>query len=234
MNQAKALYDLQEIDLAIQQREKRLQAIADQLANDEAVQAAQQQVTSAEVTLQPLRTRMRDLELQLQTTREKRDTTEKRLYSGTVSNPKELQDMQQEIESLKKWDAELEDRMLEVMVQVDDAESILEESQTTLETVLQEAAAENQDLLAEKQTLEADIVDFRTKRETAVTKVDAVNLKLYDEMRPQKGNQPIARMSEDATCSACGIRQMGVAAKDVRRSDELVTCKNCKRILAAF
>ena len=122
MNQGKALYELQQIDLTLIQHNKRLQAIAAQLADNAAVQTAQAAIDDAEAALKPLRTKLRDIELQVQSTRTKRETTEKRLYSGSVTNPKELNDMQNEIASLKKWLSELEDRTLEAMVEVEDAE----------------------------------------------------------------------------------------------------------------
>jgi predicted nucleic acid-binding Zn-ribbon protein len=234
MNQGKALYELQEIDLKLLHHAKRLQTIADQLADNETVQAAQKDVSEAEANLQPLQTKMRDIEMQIQSTHNKRDTTEKRLYGGFVTNPKELQDMQQEIESLKRWETELEDRLLEVMLDVEEAEDILNNARQALESVLQTTASENQDLLAEKQTLESEVQDLQTQHAAATEQVEAQNLQFYQEMRPQKGNQPIATLTADDACSACGIRQMGVSTKEIRRGTELMRCKNCKRIRVAL
>jgi uncharacterized protein len=233
MNQGKALYELQQIDLTLLQHNKRLQAIAAQLADNAAVQAAQAEVNSAESTLKPLRTKLRDIELQVQSTRSKRESTEKRLYSGSVTNPKELSDMQNEIESLKKWLAELEDRTLEAMVEVEDAEAVLTDAQSILDKVLNNVAAENKDLLSEKQRLESEVSKFQQKRIGAADDVTETNLKLYESLRPQKANQPVAHLTPDDTCSMCGIRQMGVVTKEIRRGEEIIYCKNCKRILVA-
>jgi predicted nucleic acid-binding Zn-ribbon protein len=151
-----------------------------------------------------------------------------------VTNPKELQDMQQEIESLKRWETELEDPLLEVMLDVEEAEDILNNARQALESVLHTTASENQDLLAEKQTLESEVQDLQTQHAAATEQVEAQNLQFYQEMRPQKGNQPIATLTADDACSACGIRQMGVSTKEIRRGTELMRCKNCKRILVAL
>jgi uncharacterized protein len=234
MNQGKALYELQQIDLTLIQHNKRLQAIAAQLADNAAVQTAQAAVDSAEATLKPLRTKLRDIELQVQSTRTKRETTEKRLYSGSVTNPKELNDMQNEIASLKKWLEELEDRTLEAMVEVEDAETVLAESQAVLEKIMNNVAAENKDLLYEKQRLESEVNKSQQKRIDAVNNVDEANLKLYEALRPQKANQPIAYLHPDDTCSMCGIRQMGIVTKEIRRGEEIIYCRNCKRILVAL
>src|SRR5690606_19989334 len=122
-----ALYHLQQIDLEILRHRKRLKEIATALGDSAVVQDAQVQLTSAQEQLKPLRTKMRNLETELQTNTQKAKSTEDRLYSGSVKNPKELQDMQLEIDSLKKRNAELEELLLEQMVLVDEAEALVGE-----------------------------------------------------------------------------------------------------------
>jgi predicted nucleic acid-binding Zn-ribbon protein len=234
MDQSQALYKLQEIDLAIQQHEKRLDEIHEQLADNAAVQAAQAQVKAAEDTLKPLQANMKDIDLQIKSTQQKRERTEQRMYSGNVKNPKELQDMQQEITSLKKWTRELEDRLLEAMVAVEEAEAVLDTAQSNLRDVTDSAAAENDDLLNEKQQLEDELDDLNAKRPQAVERIDAENLGLYNKLRPKKGNRPLARLKADATCAACGVRQNAVIAKQVQQGADLVRCSNCGRILVAL
>src|SRR5690349_11413307 len=101
MTQADALYHLQEIDLQITQAQKRLTEIATALADNQVLNDAQNQVQAAQTTLTPLQTKARNLELDIQSNTEKIRVTDEHLYSGRVRNPKELQDMQQEIQSLK-------------------------------------------------------------------------------------------------------------------------------------
>jgi predicted nucleic acid-binding Zn-ribbon protein len=124
--------------------------------------------------------------------------------------------------------------MLEVMVDVEDAQSVLDAATNTLEQVNAEVASENKDLLFEKAKLESEVSQLQKKRSTAVNAVNETNLKLYDTLRPQKANQPIAKLERDDTCSACGIRQMGIFAKEVRQSEEIHYCKNCKRVLVVL
>lgn len=229
--QGEALYRLQEIDLSLLANRKRLKAIAASLANDVAVRTAQEQVEAAEATLKPLQTKQRDLELQIQSTQNKRKTTEQRLYSGNVKNPKELQDMQQEIESLKRWHSELEDRLLEVMVEMDDAQTLLETNQAELESVLASRESENADLFAEKRELEAANEELSAQREALAGQIEAASLERYETMRPKKGNRPMARMSGENSCGACGVRLNETMAKQVRQQDDLLLCPSCQRML---
>jgi hypothetical protein len=174
------------------------------------------------------------VDLQIKGTQQKRERTEKRLYSGTVKNPKELEDMQQEIASLKKWTRELEDRMLEAMVAVEEAEADLQSAQENLRDVTDSAAAENKDLLNEKQTIETELDDLADERPQAVERIDNDKLGLYNKMRPKKAGRPLARIKPDDSCAACGVRQNAVVAQNVRQSGDLIRCGNCERILVAL
>jgi uncharacterized protein len=231
MQQGKALYELQAVDLGLLRKRKRLREIDAQLANNSAVQQAQARVAQAEETLKPIQATVRDLELQIQTTRDKRQRSEERLYSGAVTNPKEMQDLQNESESLKKWLGELEDRQLEAMMEAENAEADLSEAQAALEHTLTAVANENEDLTAERKQLTIDISALEAEREDALQAVTPESLALYDRLHPQKANQPIARMNDDETCAICGIKQNATFARQVRQGDDLHTCPNCKRVL---
>src|SRR5262245_5981145 len=102
ISQATLLYRLQTLDPNIEQHRTRLAPIKAALANDERVAVATRAVEAVTQALNPWQTRARNLDLEIKSVAEKNKATEQRLYSGRVSNPKELGDMQGEIESLKK------------------------------------------------------------------------------------------------------------------------------------
>ena len=233
MNQSKTLYQLQKIDLEILNHEKRLQEINGILANDEATQAAQAQVDHATNKLSPLRAKLRDLELETSANEQKRKTSEQQLYSGAVKNPKEMQDMQQEIASLQKRHDELETMILEQMMQVEEAEAELDTAENNLATVVAARSDENQALLTEQGALEQQITTLQERRPQVLREVTPENLKTYDTMRVRKHNQPIAVM-EGNTCGICGVAQTVTIERDVRQSNKLVNCSNCGRILVSL
>lgn len=234
MAQGKALYELQDIDLKLLQSQKRLQQIEQQLADNAAVQAAQRKVNQAEETLKPLQVQLKDLELQLKSTRSKRQTTEDRLYSGSVSNPKELQDMQQEIASLNKRDNDLEDKMLELMMEIEDATTTLDTATSRLEQVVADNTAENADLVNERQELQQSVSDLRDKRDKKAATIKEDALAIYNAMRPKTGNRPMAKLTSENSCSMCGVQQNMMATKEIKRGDSLVKCNNCNRILVSL
>lgn len=230
MNEAEKLYQLQEIDLGLIRTTRRLEEIETLLNQDEAVQAAQNQAQTAHNHLTPLQTQARNLDLEMQSTIEKARTTEENLYSGTVKNTKEMRDMQQEIESLKKRHGELETQLLETMFLVETAEAAFQRAQDQLALTRQTWEKEHLDLLEEQAQLESRLRQFKTKREQAAQGIKPETLKLYQTMRPRKNNQPVALMTGN-TCGVCGVAQNMAVEREVRQGQAIVNCTNCGRIL---
>lgn len=230
----KTLYELQQIDLTLRKNRKRLQEIEAQLANHAPVQKAKKRLALAEEKLKPLQTELRDLELQVQSTKQKRESSEKRLYSGTVSNPKELQDIEQNIASLKRWQSELEDKQLELMMAIESAEETLTSAQGTLDSVMAESVASNTDLSSEKERLISEMTDLNANRDNIRSQLDTENLNLYDEMQAKMAFLPIATLGEEYHCSICGVQQTSLHAQQIKQSNDLLRCASCNRILLAI
>jgi predicted nucleic acid-binding Zn-ribbon protein len=230
MIQASELYRLQEIDLNVQQHHKRLEEIAAQLADNKALTEAQQQVTNDQLALTPLQTKVRKLEQEIQTNTAKLYETDETLYSGRVRNPKELQDMQQEIKSLKKRNQELEDVLLETMMSVDVADAALKESSAKLETIRAQFELANKNLIDEQKRLKAEGNALLKSREQLLPSIEATSLKVYNNLKPRKNNQAVAVLINQS-CSVCRVQQDMNVIQAVRKGESLTYCSSCGRIL---
>jgi predicted nucleic acid-binding Zn-ribbon protein len=230
-SQAEALYNLQQIDLQRLRLDKRLQEIGSELEDNQAVSAAEDKLEEAQNFLAPLKLEMREIEREIQSTEEKNKSSEDRLYSGSVRNPKELQDLQQEIASLKHRLDTLEDKLLEQMMNVEEAESEVRLCNKTLSDVIEQWNSDHRDLVIERQDLHAELESLNDQRQLALQFVAAESLKLYDNMKKKKANQPIAAFV-GTSCSACGIEQTMAIQQEVHQAKSLVTCLNCGRVLA--
>jgi uncharacterized protein len=230
MTQAETLFHLQEIDLQLIQAQKRLSEIATILADNKLILEAQTQVETAQKTLTPLQTKAHNLELEIQSTSEKIRLTDQQLYSGKVRNPKELQEMQQEIQSLKNRTRELEDVLLETMLNVETAENTLSEKQTDLQQLTSQSENDHQHLIDEQKKLLGDIKALRQKRESVLPPITPESLKIYDTLRPRKNNQPIALLV-NGSCSVCRVEQDMAVISEVRKAQRLIPCASCGRLL---
>jgi uncharacterized protein len=232
MSQPEALYRLQEIDLNIRRMQNRLKEISEILADDAVLQAAQAQVTAAQDKLTPLKKRVRQLEDEIQSNEEKARASEQQLYSGTIKNPKEMQDMQQEIESLKRWHGELENMLLDTMLDAEAAEAGLSEATTNFSSVSASRGDEQRHLLDEQAELHQHIEQAKERRQQVLTEIAPENLKIYNTMKVRKNHQPVAIMTGN-TCSVCGVAQTIAIEREVRQGIRLVKCSNCERILVS-
>jgi predicted nucleic acid-binding Zn-ribbon protein len=230
-NIGQELYALQQIDLEMREKQSRLDAIATALGADVSVKKAQTQLETSQAALKTVQAALKDLERQVQTVETKRKSSEERLYSGVVSNVKELQDLENNIAALKKQQDELENRSLDNMESLENAESLVTKAEQSLQERQKKVAAANSELLSEKVLLESSLSKLDLKRQKASAAIDKNSLDLYESLRPKMAFRPVARLNHEGACSVCGIEQTKQHAQAIRQDEGLGRCENCKRIL---
>ena len=230
MSDARVLYEVQLIELDILERAKRVKAIAAEMADDQDLRAATKAHAASEAKVNEYQKRMAELERQIETVSAKRKATETRLYSGSVSAPKEMQDMQLEIDSLTRRRDELDDDLLMLMLERDEAEDKSAEDKEALDTIKRRLKLRDAALSRERKKLSDEINELRAARKDTVTGVSDAAFRVYNDMRAAKANRPVAEL-RDKTCAACGIRQHQSIVASLNSGDGLVMCGSCGRIL---
>jgi uncharacterized protein len=230
------LLELQEHDTAIDRLRHRLQTIPAREAVASA-QAASNQIQSqlADVT------KNRDDAL-----REERKfddeagglearavEAERKLYSGEIASPRELQALQSDIEQLRRHRRSLEDRELEVM----ERRESLDRDVAALEQQLAGATAEFDRAGAELADAEGEIgAELATEtgiREQIAGKVDDDLVALYERCRRNAPGGIGAARLVGLTCQGCHLTIPSTEAERVRKSAEgtVAHCDNCGCIL---
>jgi hypothetical protein len=232
MTRVSNLFNLQEVDRSIAKARERIEAIEEQLEDDAAIQKALREVREAEAALTEVRSEHSSAEHAVQAQRSKIEQNESALYGGSVTNPKELEDLQMEQESLKRYLATLEDRLLEAMMELDDAEEAFENAEAELDLVKTQSAAKNADLVAEKQALENDIARLESEREASLANVSADDLNTYQKLRERFHGVVVAEVV-GANCSICGLDLARSKMQEIQSGSELIRCSQCNRILYA-
>jgi hypothetical protein len=232
VSRVSALYRLQQIDSNIDQAETRLAEIETELAADQAVQAARSRAHKALAAQREAAVEGRAAEEALATQRRKLEETEARLYGGSVQNPKALQELQAEVEALRRHQATLEDRALEALARIEQADQEAAASQTALELAEAEAAGRSQSLLRERQALTESLAQRSIEREAALSGIEAEALHMYQSLR-QGGRSLAVVVLLDGSCQACGLTLSAAERQEVRGGSALVRCHQCGRILYA-
>ena len=155
-----------------------------------------------------------------------------RMYSGTVSSPRELQAMQADIEQLRRHAALREDEELEVMVRREalDAEvAELEAAQATLVAEMQTAMAAVEQQEAE---IDAELAVEEEARAALAPNIGESTLRLYEQIRAANRGVGAARLV-GMNCQACHLSLPATEVDRIRHlpPDTLVRCEHCGAIL---
>ncbi len=232
MSRVSSLYRLQQIDESLDRAHARIDEIDRILADDEVILQKRKFLETKRTKLEAALKAHTKADDAVGAQRSKMEQTEGTLYSGTVRNPKELQDLQQEAESLKRYLVTLEDRLLDAMIELDESEKAFDKANDDLAQSEDSRQSLHQDLLEERERLSMEINRCEAEREAAVTDVTAEDLKLYESLRDRFSGMVIV-LERDSSCSACGVELARSIRQEINTGDNLIRCRQCGRILYA-
>ncbi len=230
MSRTQHLYELQQVDLELESVSRRLKEIAATLGENTELKRARKMVTDAETQVAQCRSEMRDLDLEVTGLSQKIEANEGRLYSGRVTNPKELASLEEEVASLKRWRAKKEEDLFEAMVNTEESEASLADAQSILTQVSESWRAEQGNLGDEQTDLRTRLEELHGKRESLVTAIGSEEVTTYERLRQRKGGRAVAGVRE-GVCEGCRMNPPSSQVQHARSANELVFCNNCGRIL---
>ena len=232
MSAALGLYRLQQVDSQIDHIQARLKTIQQTLENDVELRAANEQFAVAETKQNQAERALKFSESEVEKQRIKIEQTEASLYGGRVHNPKELQDLQKDAASLKRHLDTLEERELEAMLAMENAENELQSAKTKLELIQARLNDQHRDLTTESETLRRDLETLNSERQAVVKDIASQALSVYDQLRQQKRGLAITTIA-DNSCEACGTTLTASQQQSARSASQLFHCPTCGRILYA-
>jgi hypothetical protein len=232
MNQSGYLHRLQRIDSQIDQTDARLAEIERLLSEDERVRAAKQAADDAKRALEKARLVLRGIEHNVTDTNIKIDQSNASLYSGSIRNPKELQDLEREIASLKNRLANLEEQELGAMIDQEEVEILDLAAQNQLVRIQAQVVEQKAGLAGERAVLQKNRQRLDAERMAAVPPISQPNLEVYARLREQKKGLAVS-VVEDDTCGVCGSEVRPAESQSARLTNNLHFCKSCGRIMYA-
>jgi uncharacterized protein len=232
MSASLGIYRLQQVDRQIDRTQSQLEAIRKTLENDVELREALSRVESVKKEKHQAYHALKLAEVEAQNQQIKIQQVESSLYGGTVHNPKELQDLQQDVAALKRHLTTLEERELEVMIQVEQVEADLQTSKMELEKLQSRLGNEHQKLLEGQAAMLNDLERLIEEREAALAPIESRLLETYENLRQQRRGLAVAEVS-DNSCSACGSRISAALQQTARSTAQLAHCPTCGRIIFA-
>ena len=232
MSAALGLYRLQQVDSQIDQIQLRLKAIQELLDNDLELKASIERVDTLEKKCREAERVLQQAETDVEKQRTKIEQTEASLYGGRVHNPKELQDLQKDVASLKRHFETLEERQLEAMLSLEGAEKELTSAQAAFERVKADRGDQARDLAKESDSLRRDRERLNSERKAVMGDLAAPLVGVYEHLRQQRRGIAVTTLS-DGSCAACGTTLTASQQQSARSTSQLFNCPTCGRILYA-
>ncbi|MFC6696995.1 zinc ribbon domain-containing protein [Nocardioides daphniae] len=189
-------------------------------------------VRDARIVVDDLTTEQAKADADVEQVKARRTRDRERMDAGLVTNPKDLQRMTHELESLERRVSSLEEVELDIMERLEEAQAVLtraEEELSALDQRVADLEAERDDAWRE---IDAEIEQTSGTRAAAANGIADDLLALYERLRESKGGLAAAEIRA-RECGGCrlGLDHAELARVKAAAPDEVVRCEECSRIM---
>ncbi len=224
------LLTLQEVDERLSAKQQELDAYNAELEAQAEIPVLMQRAEEERESAIERRANLARLEVDADALRERVEELEERVYGGTITNLRELTAVEEEQTNARRELMQAEESLGPARLSAEDAERATEELTTTLAEREKSWAASAPKTRRHMNTAKKEVAVLEEERAEASKNVPGEELALYDQLLFRRHGVAIARV-ERGVCQACHITLPLKEASRLRRSDSLVTCGNCGRIL---
>ena len=230
MRKIDLLRQLQDADSRIDSARTLIARLSSNLGNRQILDEKQAEAASAHQELRGLEAQQRDLELQADDRRAKISADEGKLYSGRVTNPKELASLADEVTQDKRQLSSVEDKLIDIMDRLEETSRRSSGLDGALAAATQAWSQEQDAARAKINESERAIATLEALRISTTSKLIASDVSAYETLRRQKNGLAVAQVHQ-RTCQACRVTLTPVLEQRARIGAELVLCHSCGRLL---
>jgi predicted nucleic acid-binding Zn-ribbon protein len=232
MNQMLGFIRLQLIDNRLDQITVRLYKIKIILEDDAELKQILDIKNKIEERMASCNKDVQTLELAVQDQQIKVQQIDASLYSGNFKNPKELQELQLEMASTKRFLSSLENKLLEAMIAYEDNEKEYDCICSKHNEIMNVYSIKNSEYFQENNTLQSEVDKLNVEKKAAESTLSTQEIFFYNQLRLQRGGIAVSSIS-DRSCDSCGTTLTPAQEQSIRSSDQLVHCPSCGRMLYA-
>jgi uncharacterized protein len=230
MSDTLSLYRLQQLDLRLAQVEARLKTIQDTLENNQLIAETKKKLDNTKGELHNKEKTIKTTDQLIQEQRIKIDQIESSLYGGSVRNPKELQDLQNDAIYLKHALSTMEEQELDEMIALENLQAVYNASMEEYGKILAKMEESNQTLGTEKEALQKDAKRLLMERQATTQSIDPEAIALYEKIRGERHGIAVTTIS-DNSCDSCGSVLTPAQQQAAHHSHQLFRCPSCGRII---
>lgn len=162
----------------------------------------------------------------------KAKAVDQKMYSGTVSSPKELQAMQADVDMLRRHARQVEDNELEVIELREALDAEVAELEATSDATLAEIDRLSAVIAEQESLIDAELDAELAGRQGMVARLPEDLVTLYEKVRTINKGTGAARLV-GSTCQGCHLSIPATEVDRIRHlpSDSMARCDNCGCIL---
>ncbi len=231
--QLKLLWDLQEIDLAIRAVKQKIEEAPGlsgvEEAKEELKQLEEECLARAE-KLKEDRRILKNLEMRTQKIVDDRKNYYEKMYDGTVTSVKELEQMQRKMELLAEEKQGTEDEILTLMESIEEQEALLDNCERERERVRQDLQEKEAVFEEDLYRLKGELAILEENRERALEKIEKKYIARYNLLAEKYQGQALAEVA-DELCGGCRVFISSALRGHLYNPDAMVYCENCGRLL---
>ena len=232
--QQSLILEMQSLDNEIMQANTKLKSLPEieQLLHiDKRITTATDELAVVKSEADQIALELRRGEVDVETVTDRIKKDEARLSSGNAT-PKELEQLQHEVGTLKKRQESLEEIELEIMIRSDAITSrsnTLTTDLASLQTLKDEIAGR---LKTATDEINKVLADKNTARNLVANQIEKPLLELYEKIRGNGGGVGAAALVGNK-CNGCNLAINAVEMDRIKSlaKDELLRCEECRRIL---
>jgi predicted nucleic acid-binding Zn-ribbon protein len=224
------LFALQDLDSQADAVRAALAGIDERLGNEEALVPLREAVAALEERRRPLAAQQKEQETIVEDGRRHIQREEEKLYSGTITSPRDLDDLQKEVESLQRAQRERDERLLAILSELEEVDSALASARSELAQAQEEWDSDQVALQADRERYTAQLADCESRRQPQAERFSPEVLRLYDQLRKTRAGRAVVRV-ERGTCQGCRITLPVTLVQRARAGNSVVQCSSCGRIL---
>lgn len=225
------LLKAQDIDIEIDRlirSKKEYPELIDELKNK--IEELERAVTDIEKLIKENPLKRRLIEEEITAERENLSKKEKRLLE-TKTN-KEYTAVQHEIENARERIDQLETQDLELMTELDDLKPRGEKLREEYEAVKSANISQIDEIQTKYDSIESDIQKLERLSDRTLKDINTRGLSAYKRLRKGKSGLAVVTVDQNKlSCKGCFKQLPHQKVLEIRRSDKLIFCENCGRLL---
>lgn len=173
------------------------------------------------------------LEDRVGTQSEKIKRNEQKLFSGTITSSKELVNLQDEIKILKENNDKIEDKMLELMIKIDEILEEIREIKTAKEKLDLYVGRLKNDIGEKVKKLEENIEELKKEKDNLILSIPDDYIKEYKRLKEKKMGIAVSVLKDDI-CSGCSMQIPVTESEKIKDKNKVYRCPLCGRLMIIY